>query len=146
MPRIQHRPWRTPTVLATLLAAFVAALLVPIPSLPDPGRATVRAEVEERLPGWRIQRLAPSWEGGYTVVTRCAGRHVGFQFVPGHGLPADDAWIQPSNDYARERLASLSDHRRYLLWRGDPIAPASLSCRQELARSGATPGEQRIFD
>ena len=58
-----------------------------------------------------------------------------FQVVPGHGLPVDDAWIQPTNGYARERLSRVSDHVRYLVWRGDPIRPESLSCQDEVARA-----------
>ncbi len=133
-------------MIATLAAAFLTALVIPIPSLPDGGRAAVKAEVRERLPGWTIQRLDPSWEGGYTVVTTCAGKEVAFQFVPGHGLPAEDAWPQPSNDYARARLRTVSDHYRYLLWRDDPADPEALSCQEELARSGELPVHERILD
>jgi len=139
MSRIPRSLHRTGIVVASLVAAFAIALIIPIPSMPDVGRAAVRAEVGERLPGWRIQRLDPSWEGAYTVVTRCAGKEVSFQFVPGHGLPSEDAWIQPSNDYARARLSRLSDHWRYLLWRARPTSPAALSCADELARNGDAP-------
>lgn len=146
MPRIHLGRWRTPAVVATLLAAFTTALVIPIPSLPDVGRAAVQGEVSARLPGWTIQRLDPSWEGAYTVVTSCAGKQVGFQYVPGHGLPADDAWLQPSDDYARARLRSVSDHYRYLLWRGDPADPDELSCQEELARTSDIAVHERILD
>ena len=137
---------RTATLLAALLAAFVTALVIPIPSLPDVGRATVHGEVSDRLPGWKIQRLDPSWEGAYTVVTSCAGKQVAFQFVPGHGLPSEDAWLRPSNGYTRERLRSVSDHYRYLLWRAEPRDLDRLSCQEELARTGDLPIAERSLD
>ncbi len=146
MPRVARTRWRAGAILATLVGVFLTALVIPIPSLPDVGRAAVHAEVKQRLPGWTIQRLDPSWEGAYTVVTSCAGKHVGFQFVPGHGLPAEDAWLRPSNEYARDRLESVSDHRRYLLWRAEPRFPDRLSCQEELARTGERPVPERIFD
>ena len=139
MPRIPSTVHRAGIAAAVLVGVFTIALVIPIPSMPDVGRAAVKAEVGERLPGWRIQRLHPSWEGAYTVVTSCAGKQVSFQFVPGHGLPADDAWLQPSNEYTRARLRPLSDHWRYLLWRGDPVEPQALSCAEELARGGLSP-------
>src|SRR5574338_958423 len=77
-----------------LLGALAVALTAPMPSVPDDDLTTVRAEVADRLPGWRVDRLEPSWEGGYTVVTSCAGLELDFQLVPDHGLPAEDAWVQ----------------------------------------------------
>jgi hypothetical protein len=136
MSRLTRRIGRTWVLLASLVGAFVFALTAPIPSLPDAGRANVRAEIGDRLPGWTVHRVDPSWEGAYTVVTTCAGREVAFQFVPGHGLPQDDAWLLPNNDYARRHLAVTSDHQRYLLWRGDPVDSSALSCAEEVARSG----------
>ena len=133
-------------VVAALAAAFLVALVMPIPALPDAGRADVRAEVRDRLPGWTVQRLDPSWEGAYTVVTTCAGREVSFQFVPGHGLPQEDAWIQPNNDYARTRLEATSDHFRYLVWRDGQLDPSSVSCADELARSGDANGGDPNID
>ena len=130
-----RRLGRAGAVIATLAATFLIALTVPIPVVPDAGRAAVRAEIDDRLPGWTVSRLDPSWEGAYTVVTRCADREVSFQFVPGHGLPVDDAWIQPTNRYARARLAMTSDHRRYLVWRDDSSSPSSLECVDEVAQS-----------
>jgi hypothetical protein len=146
MPRSLPRRWRAPAAGVTLLAAFALASVVPIPSLPDAGRRAVMAEVTDRFPGWTVQRLDPSWEGGYTVVTSCAGKEVAFQFVPGHGLPAQDAWLRPSNGYARERLRTVSDHYRYLLWRADPRDLDQLSCRDELARTGDLPVQERNVD
>ena len=139
MSRILHSRWRAPAVLASLAAAFLIAYFVPIPVAPDLGRATVLGEVSDRLPGWTVQKLDHSWEGGYTVVTSCAGKQVSFQFVPGHGLPSRDAWLRPSNDYTRERLRFVSDHYRYLLWRAEPRDLDRLSCQEELARTGDVP-------
>jgi hypothetical protein len=136
MSPLTRRIGRTGLLLASLAATFAIALTAPIPSLPDAGRAAVRAEVGDRLPGWTVHRIDRSWEGAYTVVTTCAGREVAFQFVPGHGLPPEDAWLQPNNDYARRHLAITSDHHRYLLWRDDPVDASALSCADEVARTG----------
>jgi hypothetical protein len=132
--RLQWKLGRGATSLASLAVVFLVALTIPIPALPDAGRARVLAEVADRLPGWSVQRIDPSWEGAYSVVTSCAGRELSFQFVPGHGLPRDDAWIQPHNSFARARLGRTSDHTRYLLWRGDRLVPPSVSCFANLAR------------
>lgn len=130
-----------------LAAALAVALTAPMPSVPDDGLTTVRAEVADRLPGWRVDRLEPSWEGAYTVVTSCAGLQLDFQLVPGHGLPPEDAWVQPSDAYARARLRAVSDHWRYLVWYRDPVHPRSLSCSDELARvMGDGPTVDRRFD
>jgi hypothetical protein len=139
-------PWnlgRGALIIASLAAAFLIALTVPIPALPDAGRAEVRAEVADRLPGWSVQRIEPSWENAYVVVTSCAGRDLAFQFIPGHGLPRDDAWIHPHNSYARARLSATSDHARYLVWRGERHDPASLGCSEDLARDPRTTGPDR---
>jgi hypothetical protein len=129
---------RGATTIASLVAVFVVALMIPIPAMPDAGRAGVRAEVADRLPGWSVERIETSWEGTYSVVTSCAGRELAFQFVPGHGLPRDDAWIQPHNSFARSRLSRTSDHSRYLLWRGDRLVPPSVSCSEKLARDDSS--------
>lgn len=133
MPRPPRHLRRAGLAFASLAAVFLVALAAPIPAVPDAGRAAVRAEVRDRLPGWTVNRLDPSWEGAYTVVTSCAGRDISFQFVPGHGLPMDDAWIQPTNRYARARLAVTSDHRNYLLWREGELDPSRLACVEEVA-------------
>jgi hypothetical protein len=137
-PRSRHS--RGALVIASLAATFVVALTVPIPTLPDAGRAGVQAEVGDRLPGWSVLRIDPTWENAYAVVTSCAGREIDFQFVPGHGLPREDAWIQPHSSYARARLGATSDHARYLLWRGQRVHPASMECTVNLARDGSTEG------
>jgi hypothetical protein len=139
-----HR--RAVAVIGALVATFLVAFLAPVPALPDTMRAEVRSEVNERLPGWNIQKLDRSWEGAYTIVTSCAGKEVSFQLVPGHGLPPDDAWLHPTNDFARNRLRTLSDHRRYLVWYADPRRPDSLSCDEELARTGEPPITARTSD
>ncbi len=137
MLRLRQHLGRGALIIASLAGAFLFALTVPIPTLPDAGRAVVRAEVADRLPGWSVSRIDPSWEGAYVVVTTCAGREMAFHFVPGHGLPRDDAWIQPHNRYARARLGATSDHARYLVWRGEKLNPASMACSEDLARDGA---------
>jgi hypothetical protein len=137
---------RAAAVAGALAATFLIALLAPVPALPDSGRDVVQAEVSERLPGWTIQKLDRSWEGAYTVVTSCAGKEVSFQWVPGHGLPPEDAWLHPSNGFARDRLRQLSDHRRYLVWYAEPRRPDSLSCDEELARTGEPPVTARTSD
>ncbi len=137
--------WRSAAGALTLAGVLAGALLVPVPALPDDDRAAVRSAVRDRLPGWRVERIDPSWEGAYTVVTTCAGIELGFQFVRGHGLSADDAWIQPNDAYARERLVGLSDSRRYLVWYGERVRPRHLSCQEELAR-GDSPLVPRVLD
>lgn len=140
------RAVRTGAILFALLGALGIALVAPLPAVPDTERDAVRQEVAQRLPGWRIERVDPSWEGAHTVVAVCAGRQIGFQFVPGHGLPAHDAWLQPSDDFSRERLAQVSDHWRYLIWYADPAIADSLSCAEELARHDAEPILLSVFD
>jgi len=138
MLRLQGNLGRGALIIASLAGAFLIALTVPIPTLPDAGRAEVRAELADRLPGWSVQRLEPSWENAYVVVTSCAGRDLAFQFIPGHGLPRDDAWIHPHNSYARARLSATSDHARYLVWRGQVANPASMGCSENLAHDGSS--------
>lgn len=138
--------WRAAVGALTLAGVLAGALLLPVPVLPDGARAAVRTEVRHRLPGWRIERIDPSWEGAYTVVTTCAGLELGFQYVSGHGLLPDDAWIQPNDAYSRRRLTPLSDHYRYLVWYGERQRPDRLSCQEELARLGEPPPVPRIFD
>lgn len=120
---------------AALAALTAAALWVPIPSLGDPGVTRVLDQVHERLPGWSVLSATDTWEGGYAVVASCGPRQIGFQFVPGHGLPPQDAWIQPNDQYTRSRLLEVSDYATVLVWRAVPITDRTLSCRQELARS-----------
>lgn len=139
-------PWRAVAGALALAGVLAGALLMPVPSLADEGRAAVRREVHDRLPGWRIERVDPSWENAYTVVTTCGELELSFQFIRGHGLAPDDAWIHPSDEYARKRLADLSDNFRYLVWYGERRRPDQLSCRDEMARAGERTAPERNFD
>lgn len=144
MSRVLISRWRAGAAVVALGAVLAAALIVPVPAVADPDRATVRQTVRERLPGWRIERLVSSWEGAYTVVASCEAQRIGFQLIPGHGLGPDDAWLHPSDAYARERLEAVSDHYRSLIWYGERRYHRSLSCLQELARLGVTPSVRVI--
>jgi hypothetical protein len=115
-------------------AVFGLALWAPIPTGPNAARADVMAQVQQRFPGWRIARASSSWEGGWSVVVSCGTRHVGFQLVPGHGLPAGDAWLHPEDRYSHARLAASSDNRTYLIWYRDAKHARSVSCRTQVAR------------
>jgi len=126
--------------VVTLVAITAAALWAPIPRLGDPGVARVLDEVHARLPGWSVLSATDTWEGGYAVVAGCGGREIGFQVVPGHGLPLQDAWLQPNDQYARSRLQEVSDYSTVLVWRAVPITTRTLSCRQELARINSLDG------
>src|ERR687891_871323 len=141
-----NRPRALGVGLLMAAIALVVALWVPIPAVPDAGRATVMSAVSTRLPGWNVERLDPSWEGAYTVVTSCAGRTLSFQFVPGHGLPRRDAWLQPSDEFARSRLRLVSDHWRYLVWYAEPDDIDTLSCSEELARYPLVDLRRATFD
>jgi hypothetical protein len=136
----RRRRWRlpTPAALALLALAFVAALVVPLPVANNEARAEVMASVEERLPGWQIERAQSSWEGAWSVVATCGTLQLGFQLVPGHGLRPGDAWLHPEDGYTRQRLGSISDSWRSLVWLASPIGSRtkSLSCRHEMARLG----------
>lgn len=120
--------------IASLAVAFALALWAPIPTTGNAELARVRSEVEERFPGWHIQHATASWENAFTVVASCAGRQIGFQVVPEHGLPVGDAWVQPNDEFSRRRLAEVSDHHRYLVWFEHPVRERQLSCRAEMAR------------
>lgn len=140
------RSWRYAASLVALVAVLVLSLTVPIPSLPDEGETSVRRVVHERLPGWTVERVNRSWEGAYTVVTVCAGRVLGFQYVPGHGLPERNAWLRPNDAYARERLASTSDDWRDLVWYDDPAIVDALSCQEELFGQDAVARDASRYD
>jgi hypothetical protein len=131
---------RIPPPLALLLLPliFAVALLAPMPFTHNTAEAEVVATVEHRLPGWSIVRTNASWEGAWSVVAWCGGQQLGFQLVPGHGLSPGDVWLHPDNEYARLRLASISDDYRFLVWFSDPVRLRSLSCSQELARDHAS--------
>ena len=136
----RRRRWRlpAPAAIALLAVAFATALLVPLPTAPNEARAEVMANVEQRLPGWHVERARSSWEGAWSVVATCGTLHLGFQLVPGHGLAPGDAWLHPEDRYARERLGTISDSWRALIWFAEPIGERTktLSCRQEMARIG----------
>ena len=128
--------------LAALLALpllFVVALWAPIPRVGDPGINRVVAQVHERMPGWDVVRATDTWEGGYAVVASCGAREVGFQVVPGHGLPPDDAWLQPNDWYTRIWLEQVSDYPTFLIWRARPQTDRTLSCDRELAQAAVVP-------
>lgn len=120
----------------TLVAIAAGALLAPIPTSGNAGESAVMTQVEHRLPGWHLVRASESWESAFTVVAECGGRLVGFQYVPEHGLPPGDAWLQPDDPFSRSRLAEVTDSRRYLVWRQRPRTEDALSCREEIARDG----------
>jgi len=143
MNLVRNPRLRSGTSFLALAGILVLSLNVPIPSLPDSGRQAVLREVSERLPGWTVERLERSWEGAYSVVTWCAGREMGFQFVPGHGLPVGSAWLQPTDSAARDRLRNVSDNWRYLVWYGDPAMMNTLSCHEEIAGSEQISMESR---
>src|SRR5687767_13243205 len=103
MTFLRRRTIRTGASFVALAGILALSLTVPIPSTPDEGEAAVARIVRKRLPGWTVERINRSWEGAFSVVTMCAGREMGFQYVPGHGLPPDNAWLQPNDPYARER-------------------------------------------
>jgi hypothetical protein len=145
MPRrSRRRRVSLPVALASLVAIFGVALLAPIPALPNTARAQVEASVADRLPGWKIVRTQSSWEGAWTVVATCGTLQLGFQWVPGHGLPQGYAWLHPEDEYARARLSTISDDYRFIVWYQDPVRLRTLDCRQELARVRAN--ERAVTD
>ncbi|HLY35430.1 MAG TPA: hypothetical protein VKU35_01810 [Candidatus Limnocylindria bacterium] len=141
LPSRHLRPAAAVLALGPVLAI---ALWAPVPHFGDRGAARVVAVVQERLPGWSVPRAVDIWEGGYAVVARCGSSRLGFQVIPGHGLPLDDAWLQPNDTFTRQQLQELSDYPAHLIWSSSSIAPRTLSCREELARiaSGANGAEQ----
>ena len=143
---LRRRAIRTGASFVALAGILALSLTAPIPSAPDEGEAAVASVVGKRLPGWTVERINRSWEGAYSVVAMCAGREIGFQYVPGHGLPPDNAWLQPSDSYTRERLAKISDHWRHLVWYHDPAIMDTLSCQEELAGGGETALDQSVYD
>lgn len=121
--------------IPALAIVLAFALWMPVPATGDAPQQNVIDEVLERLPGWHVIRARPAWEGAYSVVATCGGRELGFQLVPGHGLPVGDVWIQPDDNYANDRLHEVSDHDIYLVWYEHPPQDRSLSCGAELART-----------
>ncbi|MGH2392976.1 MAG: hypothetical protein ACRDGH_05705 [Candidatus Limnocylindria bacterium] len=139
------RAFRTGTSFVALAGVLALSLTAPIPSFPDDARTSVMGVVHERLPGWTIERVDRTWEGAFTVVTTCADRQIGFQYRPGHGMSPQDAWLQPDDPYARQRLATISDHWRHLVWYSEPAIVDSLSCQEELAGGTETALVRREF-
>lgn len=131
--------------LVALPALFAAALWIPIPRVGNPGLARVIATVQTRLPGWSVVQATGTWEGDYAVVASCGGEAIGFQYVPGHGLPPNFAWLQPNNEFSRTRLVQVSDYPGVLVWRPQPLANRTLSCGEELAELGKGPGVGRAL-
>jgi hypothetical protein len=125
--------------LIALLPLLAVALWIPIPRVGNPGASRVVQAASERLPGWSIVRATDTWEGGYAVVASCGPRTMGFQVVPGHGLPLEDAWLQPNDAYADSRLRHISDYPAFLIWRAHPMVRRTLSCSEELARPVTPP-------
>jgi hypothetical protein len=144
LPR-PHR-WQAGASFLALGAVLALSLTMPVPAVPYDGVARVRSLVQDRLPGWTVERVTRTWEGAFSVVTLCAGREIGFQYVPGHGLPPDDAWLQPSDPFSRERLAAVSDHWRHLVWYHDPAMKATLSCAEEIAGGPRNPADSSTLD
>ena len=64
---------------------------------------------------------------------------MGFQVVPGHGLPPDDAWLQPNDWSARIWLEQVSDYPTFLIWRARPAIDRTLICDRELAQAANGP-------
>ncbi len=131
---------RSVAALPALPLLFLVALWAPIPKVGDPGIDRIVAQVHERMPGWDVVRATDTWEGGYAVVASCGAQEMGFQFVPGHGLPPNDAWLQPNDEYARLWLEQVSDYPTFLIWRATPQTDRILSCDGQLAQveSGRT--------
>jgi hypothetical protein len=146
MSILRRRTFRTGASFVALAGVLALSLTVPMPSLPDAGEASVVRVVRERLPGWTVEHIDRSWEGAFAVVTACADREMGFQYRPGHGLAPGSAWLNPNDGYTRDRLASISDHWRFLVWFGDPAIVATLSCEEELAGGSETAAERSDYD
>jgi hypothetical protein len=120
--------------LLVVAGAFFIGFGAPIPTAPDAAERQVLDTVRERMPGWEVERIGRSWEGGYTVVVTCAARRVDFQFVPGHGLPRTSAWVRPADEVGFETLRRVSDDHRYLVWHDEPRRTRAVACRPQFAR------------
>lgn len=114
-----------------LAAALAAGLLFPTPEARNEKLAEVIDTVRERLPGWRVIKATEAWESGWAIVATCGRERLGFQWIPDHGLPIGDAWIQPTDPQSRGRLFWITDHPPYLLWRQQPVEPRTLGCNRD---------------
>jgi hypothetical protein len=123
---------------------FVVALGAPIPKVGDPGIDRVVAQVHARMPGWAVVGATDTWEGGYAVAASCGTQEMGFQMVPGHGLPPNDSWLQPNDDYTRISLEQVSDYPTFLIWRAHPQTDRTLSCDRQLARADPSGARNRL--
>jgi hypothetical protein len=126
--------------VVALAALFAAAYLAPIPAVGNADRAGVIALVKERLPGWEVRGATDAWEGATALTVACGGDEIGFQVVPGHGLPASMVWLQPTDGSANRILAEISDYPGYLIWLKRPLVPRALSCQELLAGESRSPG------
>jgi hypothetical protein len=130
---------RRVAALLALPLLFVVAVWAPIPRVGDPGIDRVVAQVHARMPGWDVLRTTDTWEGGYAVVASCGAREVGFQVVPGHGLPPNDVWLQPNDWTTRISLEQISDYPTFLIWRAQPQTDRTLGCDQQLTQAATVP-------
>jgi len=137
-------PLRRVAALLALPLLFVVAVWAPIPKVGDPGIDRVVAQVHARMPGWDVLRATDTWEGGYAVVASCGAREVGFQVVPGHGLPPNDAWLQPNDWTTRISLEQISDYPTFLIGRAQPQTDRTLGCDQQLTQAATVPARSGV--
>jgi len=135
---------RRVAALLALPLLFVVAVWAPIPRVGDPGIDRVVAQVHARMPGWDVLGATDTWEGGYAVVASCGAREVGFQVVPGHGLPPNDAWLQPNDWTTRISLEQISDYPTFLIWRAQPQTDRTLGCDQQLTQAATVPARSGV--
>jgi hypothetical protein len=135
---------RRVAALLALPLLFVLAVWAPIPKVGDPGIDRVVAQVHTRMPGWDVVRTTETWEGGYAVVASCGTEEMGFQLVPGHGLPSNDSWLQPNDEYTRDSLEQVSDYPTFLIWRAAPQTDRTLSCDRQLAQVGSGHADNQL--
>jgi hypothetical protein len=116
-----------------LAALFGVAWAAPIPALGDAPYGPAVALVHQHLPGWQVTSVQGAWEGGTTVSVRCMSHTIGVQLVPGHGPPANDVWLQASDEVSAYLLGRTSDYDGYLIWLSQPLLPRVLACSAMLA-------------
>ena len=130
--------------LLALPLLFAVAVWAPIPKVGDPGIDRVVAQVHARMPGWAVVGATDTWEGGYAVAASCGAQEMGFQVVPGHGLPPNDSWLQPNDEYTRIWLKQVSDYPTFLIWRAQPQTDRTLSCDRQLAQAESSRTRNQI--